>query len=276
MLNNNVVVTVDENGTERVLMGRGLGFNLQPDGSIDTGKVEKTFVLDQGTEGDRIRELFADVPYQLVRSVIGAVELAERSLGRSLGRHLVFALLDHVSFLLERLDKAISVPSAPMPALRVLYPDEYAVACKMVERVSGDLGRQLPQGEEIFFTMHLLNATRDEPDADAAQILRGVQHVVSVVEAELGVTLDADSPDYARFVLHVQFLLRRLVDRSMLTGTESSLYEVSRRSYPTAFRIAENIKAYVGEATGSELTDEEVLYLTMHVERLSRTLSSPA
>ena len=47
LLNNNVVVAVDADGRERVLMGRGIGFQLKHEGRVDPAKVEKTFVLDR-------------------------------------------------------------------------------------------------------------------------------------------------------------------------------------------------------------------------------------
>ncbi|MFV0429188.1 MAG: PRD domain-containing protein, partial [Arachnia sp.] len=126
----------------------------------------------------------------------------------------------------------------------------------------------------VFLTMHLLNASRDEPNGTAALLFRRVQHVIDTVEAGLGVTLDPDTPDYARFILHVQFLMQRLVDRTMLASGDTSFFEFARHSYPRSHAIAESVKAYVAAATGSELTDEEMLYVTVHVERL-RSLVAP-
>jgi beta-glucoside operon transcriptional antiterminator len=89
------------------------------------------------------------------------------------------------------------------------------------------------------------------------------------VESGLGVALDTDNPDYARFILHVQFLLQRLVSQSMLRSSDSSFYEFAKQRYPASHRIAEEVKSYVRAATGSDLTDEELLYLVVHVERLA-------
>jgi beta-glucoside operon transcriptional antiterminator len=103
-----------------------------------------------------------------------------------------------------------------------------------------------------------------------------VQHVVEVVEQDLGVRLDTASPDYARFVLHVQFLLQRLVNRTMLSSGDTSFFDFAKRSYPHSFAIAEQVNSYVHGATGSTLTDEELLYVIVHVERLKSHLASGA
>ncbi|MFL0565475.1 PRD domain-containing protein [Microbacterium sp. 179-I 1D1 NHS] len=276
VLNNNVVISLDEQGRERVLMGRGLGFQLKPTDSLDPAKVEKTFILDAGEDGERERRMLTDTPYPIIEAVSRAVDQAERTLGHHLGRRLTVAVIDHVQFVLERLDKGIRIPTANMPELRVLHPAEFAAAAAMAASISEALGVELPAEEAVFLTMHLLNATRDEPNGTAALLFRRVQHVVLTVENGLGVKLDVESPDYARFVLHIQFLLQRLVSRSMLRSADSSFFEFAKHSYPRSFAIAQEVKAYVRAATESELTDEELLYVIVHVERLaSQVTASP-
>ena len=156
-----------------------------------------------------------------------------------------------------------------MPELRVLHPQEFAAATAMAASVGASLETELPAEEAVFLTMHLLNATRDEPNGTAALLFRRVQHVVTTVEGGLGVKLDPASPDYARFILHVQFLLQRLVAKSMLRGSDTSFFEFAKLSYPRSYAIATDVKGYVNAATGSELTDEELLYVIVHVERLA-------
>lgn len=271
-LNNNVVIAVDSHGGQRVLMGRGLGFGLKANDAINPAKVDKTFVLDQSSDPDHARRLLTDVPYPVIEAVTAAVDAAERQLGRDLGRRLPLSVIDHVQYVLERLDGGIRIPSTTMPELRVLHPQEFAAATRMAESIASALERDLPEEEAVFLTMHLLNATRDEPNGTAALLFRRVQHVVATVETHLGVTLDVDSADYARFVLHVQFLLQRLVSKSMLRSSDTSFFDFARQRYPASYRVAEQVAAYVRSATGSQLTDEELLYLIVHVERLATQL----
>ncbi|TFB84029.1 PRD domain-containing protein [Cryobacterium algoricola] len=273
VLNNNVVISIDASGQERVLMGRGLGFQLLPSDTIDPAKVEKTFVLDQGSDAAHARQLLASVPYPVIEAVTTAVDEAERTLGRSLGRRLPLAIIDHIQFVLERMQKGIRIPTTSMPELRVLHPQEFDAATAMARSVSVSLNTTLPDEEAVFLTMHLLNATRDEPNGTAALLFRRVQHVVTTVEGGLGVQLDTASPDYARFILHIQFLLQRLVAKSMLRGSDTSFFEFAKHSYPRSYAIAADVKSYVSAATGSDLTDEELLYVIVHVERLANQMA---
>jgi beta-glucoside operon transcriptional antiterminator len=273
VLNNNVVISIDESGQERVLMGRGLGFQLHPTDVIDPTRVEKTFVLDQGSDGEHARQLLTDVPYPVIEAVMSSVDEAERALGRTLGRRLTLAVIDHIQFVLERLANGIQIPTTAMPELRVLHAQEFAAATAMAQSISSKLDTALPDEEAVFLTMHLLNATRDEPNGTAALLFRRVQHVMTTVERGLGIKLDTASADYARFILHVQFLLQRLVAKSMLRGSDTSFFEFAKLSYPRSYAIAEDVKAYVTAATGSDLTDEELLYVIVHVERLANQVT---
>lgn len=272
VLNNNVVITVDSAGQERVLMGRGLGFGLKPDDEIDASKVQKTFILDQHGSSDHIRQLLTEVPYPVVEAVNLAVADAEVMLGRDLGRSLSLAIIDHVQFVLERLDKGVRIP-ATLPELRVLYPSEYQAATSMAATIGRSLEVQLPEEEAVFLTMHLLNATRGDEGGDSALLFRRVHHVVAMVEARLGIDLDIESPEYARFVVHVQFLLQRLKNGSKAKNEDAALFEFVKRSYPRSFAVSEQVDDYLVGVIGTKLVDEELLYLTVHVERLAQHVS---
>ncbi|MFT4041933.1 MAG: PRD domain-containing protein [Gordonia sp. (in: high G+C Gram-positive bacteria)] len=273
VLNNNVVITLDATGAERVLMGRGLGFQRKPGDVIDPATVEKTFVLDDAINRDHVHHLIGEVPYQVVEAVSSAVDEAERFLGHDLGRGIVIAVIDHVAYLLERLATSTSLPATEKPELQILHPREFEAASRMAASIGAALDVELPPNENVFLTMHVLNATRDEPNGTAALLLSRVQHVVATVESSLGVSLHTDSAIYARFVVHVQFLLQRLVTKTMLTNADSTFFQLARRSYPRSAGIVDAVKAYVARETGQELSEEELLYLILHVERLSQQIN---
>lgn len=274
VLNNNVVVTVDGGRRERVLMGRGIGFQLGPFDPIDMARVEKTFVLDNDRDTSHTLEVFASTPYNVMEAVTAGIEEAERSLGRDLGRGITVAVMDHISFVLERMSTGVRIPTADLPELGMLYPDEFRAAGAMVASIGLRLDVEFPPEETFFLATHLLNATREDSGGSAAVLFRRVQHVVAIVEASYGIDLEKDSPGYARFVLHVKFLLQRLVAQSMLTNSDSSFYDFAVERYPRAFECAQLVHEFVTASTGSQLTKEEVLYLIVHIERITHQLDA--
>lgn len=124
----------------------------------------------------------------------------------------------------------------------------------------------------MFLAMHLINALHEQEEGPAAPLLRHVRHVLHIVETELGVPLDATSPDYARFMLHAKFLVQRLLLGSMLDGDHTSFYDAARHSYSGSFRIADRVAQYLRSAMAKDLSEEEMMYLSIHIERLKRSL----
>ena len=275
VLNNNVVVILDDSGVERVLMGRGLGFKVRPKDLVDVDKVEKTFVLERGEKGESQRLLLQDAPYEVLSAATAGVGAAEKCMGRSLGRSITLAVIDHLQYLLERMDKGLTISTSAMPELRVIHPEESRAGVAMIQAVSQVLGRELPEDEGVFLTMHILNATRDEPGRNSALLFSRVHQVVSTIEESLAERgspgLDHSSMDYARFVLHIKFLIQRVLEGTMLRGNHSAMYEVASNSYPGSHALALEVKGMVASKWEVELTDEELLYLIVHIERLSTT-----
>ena len=183
LLNNNVVVSIDADGRERVLMGRGIGFQLKHDGRIDPAKVEKTFVLDQATDTAHARKLLTDAPYTLVQAVLRAVDEAERELGRDLGRRFPLAVIDHVHYVVERLDQGIRIPGTSMPELRILHPDESRVADHMAASIAASLERELPPEERAAMVAAISCARLHRSSGANPQIACISSVVASVVTA---------------------------------------------------------------------------------------------
>jgi len=272
VLNNNVVVSVSADGTERVLMGRGIGFGLKPTDIIDPARIEKTFVLQSGTLGERDKQILTETPYSIIQAVTRSFELAESILGQPVRRAIALAIIDHIKYAVERLQQGIQIPIA-MPVLRVLHPNEYAAATKMVESISQSLGIDLPAEESIVVAMHLLNIDQTEAGTHSTAIYRSVQQIVSIAETGLAVTLDPESLDYVRFVLHIQFLLQRIATGAALSHTDVAFTEFIQTQYPRSFTIAQQVRVYLSDSQQIEVPDNELLYVAVHIERLAQQVA---
>ena len=59
VINNNVVSAVEENGTEVVVMGKGVGFQMRHGMTIPEEQIEKVFRLDNPSSMDQFKNLVA-------------------------------------------------------------------------------------------------------------------------------------------------------------------------------------------------------------------------
>ena len=116
VINNNVVLTHDDQGKELVVMGRGLAFKKRPGDQVDTGLVEKTFVLEGEGVSAKLAELLADVSEKYLVLSEKIMTMAAMKLGVKLDDYLYVALTDHLSFAITRYKQGIKLH--PMPWIR--------------------------------------------------------------------------------------------------------------------------------------------------------------
>ena len=67
---------------------------------------------------------------------------------------------------------------------------------------------------------------------------------------------------------HLRFLIRRLMRGSCKETENSGLFRQAARDFPDAYRCAAGVNEYLKRDYNWSCSDEEMLYLMMHVNRL--------
>ena len=96
-----------------------------------------------------------------------------------------------------------------------------------------------------------------------------MEHVAQAVEREMGSTVDRESFAYARFTTHVRYLIDRIEHNKPIESENSGLYDMLAEQYPRATACAHAISTEIEAAYGAALTDEELVYLIMHINRIA-------
>ncbi|WP_216639326.1 PRD domain-containing protein, partial [Vibrio fujianensis] len=68
--------------------------------------------------------------------------------------------------------------------------------------------------------------------------------------------------------------VHRLLHQTTISDQDDSLFLSVREKYPTAFSCVEKISQYVNKKFQHDMTSEEMMFLTIHVERVRRATSS--
>lgn len=82
ILNNNVVVVIDDQQREKVVMGRGIGFQKRPGERINSSGIEKEYALSSHELNGRLSELLSHMPLEVMAPVI-VLSLWRRSVWES-------------------------------------------------------------------------------------------------------------------------------------------------------------------------------------------------
>ena len=263
-INNNVCICLDSRNNEVVAFGRGIGF-IKPPREVPLSQVDRTFynVTEQQIE------LLGSIPQDVLTIATQVIDLANRSLGDQFRSNVVFTLADHLNFTIERYRQGIIVKLPFYYEVEQLYPDELAVGKEALEFVRTRLGIRLPREEASAIALHLVNyESVGEPreQADRGAI---IEKCTAIIERESGVKVDRDGYAYYRFVMHMHRLLRDAqAENPAVDGADDAAYDAIRTQYPTANRSAQVVATYLGDLFEKELSEQELLYLTLHINLL--------
>ena len=99
---NNNVVMVDDAGTERIAVGKGIAFGRKRGDVLDSASFEKVFTLDDPTQLSRLERLIKGIPSEYLLIAEDIVAMLRRESDSVIDDSVLIALTDHISMALER------------------------------------------------------------------------------------------------------------------------------------------------------------------------------
>lgn len=153
------------------------------------------------------------------------------------------------------------------------YPREYEIGKQALRLIAKDLEVQLEDDEAASVALHFVNAQKDaglhEKDRQMTQIVVGISEIVRL---HFGYDLEEDSFSYNRFMTHLQYLAQRIVSGVSGGKNDAFLYEQVKINYPESFICTQKIAAYIKTSYVFELSLDEQVFLTIHIQRLKDNL----
>lgn len=269
VISNNFVCSKDDGGREIILRGPGLGFRKQPGDLVPPAKIEKVYALSDAESSSKLAELIREIPEEHLAVCTEIIEHAAKRLGRPLSEKIYITLTDHISFAIERLQKGIQYPNNLLWEIRNFYPTEYALGCEALARIREQLGAALSEDEAGFIALHIVNAELGSGMPDMIKITEFIRETLAIVEGYYPLSLDEQSIDYGRFITHLKFLGQRIFRKKTLPTEDSFLSDMIRKRYAHDFGCACQIGQRVQALFQITLSDEELVFLTIHLHRLS-------
>jgi len=177
--------------------------------------------------------------------------------------------MDHLSFAVSRLRQGLLLKATMLWEIKHYYNHEYRIGVEAIEIVKRYTGLNMPIDEAGFIAMHILNAELNLDMGLSNTMLRIIQDVLNIIKYHFQIVIDEDSLDYERFITHLKFFAKRLVERNIYTEDDNDdLWEVIKGKYPKAYDCVGRITQFIEKKYEYELSKEEQLYLTIHVERV--------
>ena len=90
------------------------------------------------------------------------------------------------------------------------------------------------------------------------------------LQYQLRLEYDEESLSYQRFVTHLKFFAQRMLTRTVVPDDDVTLHGAVKDNYAKAWKCAEKIAQHLRSGYQRDLTTEEIMFLTIHIERVRK------
>lgn len=280
VFNNNVVLAERED-QRAVLLGRGIGFQRTAGASVPGESVHEVFSPSPAEPPEHLATLLTELPEELIGLSRELAGLAAIMCQIDLPDSTVIALADHIRFAVQRAIDGAEMSHPLEWEVRQLYPREFEFGRSALVHVQQTTGVRLDETEAVALALHVVNAQFTTANRDGAnmaltaRVTALLTQVLDLVDMRLPGPIDRSSMAAARFVTHLRYLLRRMLERGPdVPGPHDAdppLVQLSgtlQEQYPAAYRIASNVLLTMEMNLNIECSEDEVVYLTLHIARL--------
>lgn len=262
-INNNVAVCLDSSGKELVAFGKGIGFK-KPPFEVSLAQVERTYYDVDTTYISMIN----DIPKEILEISDEAIDYARVLLDAELSSNIIFTLADHLNFCIERYKKNMNFKLPIIHDIEHLFEKEMEVGRFALKLIRNRLKVYLPREEAAYIALHLINyeeKQKNEIDLGEDEI---IENVTSIIEKEYDMPICREDFNYSRFVSHMNYLFKRGKDQELMKTDNGRIYQNLIRDYPKTHQVSLKVSEYLEEVMKITLTDDEKLYLMLHINRL--------
>ena len=106
----------------------------------------------------------------------------------------------------------------------------------------------LNKKEASAIAFHLINAEFNNNVSKTTSILKSIDDILNIIEANFGLELPEDSLYYSRLVIHLKFFMQRVIKGESIT--------------------LDSIERYLNEEFDYVLSEAERFYLLVHISRI--------
>lgn len=266
-INNNAVLCIDPAGHQVVALGKGLA-QCTVGKDVDLNLVDHTFYDVE----PRYVELMRDLSLDYLEVSAQIVNVARGMLGYDLSPNIEVALADHIQFAIQRMREHIYL-SAPLSYdLQQNYPLEYKIAQWSLGLIRQHFGVAPPSNEISGIAMCLINGAYSSAGASSSDEAEKqdnlLEQIISLIESNMGASVSREGFGFARFATHLQYLIRRVASGDSISSDNSEMYQMAAADNRAVSSCVDAIAALISSAYRQSLTDEEKLYLIIHVNRI--------
>lgn len=270
VVNNNIVIAKDSNGRELIAIGKGLGFKKDKNDVVYADEIMKTYVFVDKTAKSTNLSLFEEVPFDVVEVAQKIIDYATATLKHKYNVNLLVSLSDHINFSINEFRRGSIIPKLVNEEVKRFYKDEYQVGKYAIKLINEKFDVALQKDEATSIAFHLIVASEEKTNIETREMMESVREIVEITEKHLGTNLNEESLSYSRYIIHLKFFLSRIISKQTSSGESEfvSIFGQLITKYKDVEDCVCDIKNYLSNKYQYSCTDEDCIYLMIHIVRL--------
>lgn len=270
VLNNNVVISLDASGKDIIVMGSGVAFQKRRGDQIDQNKIERIFTQNDSDLFSKIQNALKDVPIEYLEFTEEVIQYAQNQLHTRFNDNLFLSLMDHMYFTIKRYHENMLIQNRLLFETKLMYPEEFRIGNEIVKKMNQRFNVHLPEDEAAFIALHFVNANIGIENPNSKLQDKIVQDMLTIIKNYFQLSINSDTLQYVRLVTHLKFFAQRITQKKMqaTSSGDVQLFSVVKERYAISYECVQRICQYLQIEFGYNVSDEEKLYLTIHIERI--------
>lgn len=270
VINNNVASVLDQHNNEVIYVGRGIAYQKKAGDLIDETLIEKRFLLEDANLNDKFKQVLNDIPIQHIELASGIVEYAKVTINKKFNDSIYISLSDHIYTAIQRFLDGFTIRNPMLWDIQRFYESEFEIGLTALDMIEEQFKIRLPDDEAAFIAMHIVDAVMDSDSIENVyEITKVINNITNIVKYFFGMEFDSKSVYYYRFITHIRFFVQRLVMKQVYTeNQDDKLYNILKEQYQNAYKCVEKIDRYILKNYDYQISNEEKLYLMIHIERV--------
>lgn len=272
ILNNNAFITRNDNHQEIIVIGKAIAYGKHFNEEVDENKIYKTFV--PVSKGDRklILDMVNEISISFFQIAKKIVDKASKDRDIKLTDSVYIALTDHISSSVDRAKDGLFLTNQFLWEIRSYYPKEFDLGLWALKLIKEECGVQLSDDEAGFIAIHIISGEMGNRLDDFHEVIIFIKKITSIVTYQMSVDIDKDSLDYNRFVTHLKFFWQYMMyknEKKTIGDLSDDMLAVIRDKRVAAYECALKIKEFIRQTYNYELNNEDLLYMTIHITRIT-------
>lgn len=267
ILNNNAVISLMDKD-EVVIIGTGIGFHKKVGDEIHSNEIDKTFILSSHRmveDFGRLMSSASDINLMIVDKV---TSYATEVLDTVIHDFVYLAFLEHIGFAIERWQKGIRIKSPLSYDVKRFYQKEYMIGQYAVKLINETHHLDMDDEEAVQVALHFVNNQSANSDNKiAVKMTEIVSDIIHIIKLTMQVEIDESKLDSQRLITHLQHFAKRILQENDERREETEI-DKSQSFYLVTQKCIDAIEAYLVNSYHYAITNDERLYLAIHISRI--------